>query len=1147
MTTPFVHLHVHSEYSLLDGSSRVADLPRRAKELGMDAIALTDHGNLYGAIAFYKACKAEGVKPILGCEVYVVLGSCEERDPKQKRNHLVLLAENLTGWKNLLKIVSKGYVDGFYYKPRVDKETLKNYHEGIIATSACLGGEVQRRLLEGNVEAAKEAAKSYEEIFGKGNFYLELQNHGMRQQLLVNDELRKISKELDIPLMASNDIHYLRAEDAKAHAALLCIQTGSTLKTPGRMEFPSDEFYLKSPEEMEKALPEDLEALQNTAEIAKRCNVELTFHELHLPHFEVPEGYTHESYLEHLAYEGLLRRYETMTPELEERFRYELNTIFTMGYTDYFLIVWDFIRFAKDSGIEVGPGRGSAAGSIVSYALGIIDVDPMRYDLLFERFLNPERVSMPDIDIDFCYERREEVIEYVNRKYGADHVAQIATFGTLGARQAIRDVGRVMDLPLWKVDRIAKLVPNELNMTIERALSISKELEEERKKDKEVEELIALSLQVEGLARHVSTHAAGVVITKDPVTDYVPLTRNKDVLSTQFNMIELEELGLLKMDFLGLRTLTVIRDALAMIEKNHGVKILFETMDLDDPKVLKLFAEARTQGVFQFESEGMRAFLRELRPNKFEDLVAANSLFRPGPMDQIPKFCAAKHDPSTISYPHESLKDILEVTYGCIVYQEQVMEIVQKLGGYSLGEADLLRRAMSKKKMAVMEENRKNFIYGTSDDEGYVLIEGALRRGVDEASANRVYDLMIDFAKYAFNKSHSVAYSVVAYRTAYLKTYYPAEFFAAHISSYMGDKHKMSKDIQEVRHMGIPFRGPDINVSEAKFTVEDGAVRYGLAAVRNVGEAFIEELIEERNQSGPYKSLEDFVTRLIRRGSKTMNRRAVESLIKGGAFDSLGGARSQYLALTDGLIDSTSQTFKKNIVGQVSLFDTMEQEEVLPDVEEFAPKEKLAMEKDVLGLYVSGHPLQDDAEALKRRTSHSIGRILTYYDEGGSDEIPVTLGGMLQGVESRITKKNEMMGRATLEDLEGEISCVIFPQTYQRYRSLLTEDNKVLMKGRVKGGEEEEPTLLVTDIYPLEEGKPATLYLRIPSRKNQELLQLIENKLRAHPGSARVVLYPVDEGRGYGCHLGIDPAALERIREELSSHLHPIQDIVLKA
>lgn len=1145
--TPFVHLHLHTEYSLLDGSTRIQQLPELVKEQGMNAVAITDHGNMYGVIQFYKACHEAGIKPIIGCEVYVTADSRLKKDQENRRYHLILLAENNLGYRNLMHIVSEGFVSGFYYKPRIDYETLKKYSEGIIATSACLGGEVQQHLLNNNYEEAKARALNYVDIFGEDNFFLELQDHGIREQKEVNLELIKLSKELDIPLIATNDVHYARREDAKAHDVLLCVQTNSTIDEENRMKFPSDEFYVKSPEEMAELFPNHLEALENTQKIANRCQVDLEFGHLHLPFFEVPEGYTNESYLEHLIREGLMERYGEISPEKEERYKYEFATIRDMGYVDYFLIVWDFIRYAREHKIEVGPGRGSAAGSLISYALGIIDVDPLEHGLLFERFLNPERVSMPDIDIDFCYERRDEVIHYVVEKYGQDHVAQIVTFGTMGARGAIRDVGRALDMPYGRVDYIAKLIPNQLNMTIDKALDISSRLQDEVQENNDVHELIDIAKTVEGMPRHTSTHAAGVVISKEEVTEYVPLTRNGDIISTQFNMIELEELGLLKMDFLGLRTLTVIRDALQLIKEQQGVEVNFDELGLDDPEVLKLFAKAETLGVFQFESGGMRAFLKDLKANKFEDLVAANALFRPGPMSQIPKFVESKHDPSKITYPHPAVKDILSETYGVIVYQEQVMQIVRKVGGYSLGRADILRRAMSKKKMEVMEQERQNFIYGELDDEGNVLVSGAIKNGVDEKSANGIYDLMIDFANYAFNKSHSVAYAVIAYRSAWLKRYYPVEFMAAQISSHMGNTRQVNLYIRECQRLNIKILPPSINHSFNKFTVEDGAVRYGLKAVRSVGENLIQGIVKARSEGGEFTSLTDFITRVNKVAPSTMNRRAVESLIQSGAMDSLGGNRAQYLAIYEGIIDSVVSAGRQNIEGQFSLFDQSEDayEDDLPALKDFDQKRKLAFEKEILGIYVSGHPLEPYARAVESVTTMNTTEIYEQAEQN-HQSIPVVLGGMFTSTRTMVTKKNQMMAFAILEDLVGSIELVIFPKLYRELPpGLLEEDQVVKVTGRVEGSEVEEPKIIVEKIEPLEEEPMEKLYLRVP---NWETVEPIQNALSKYSGKMEVILYLQDEKRGIGLPRAywIDETRLELVREDLSQWINTDRDFIVK-
>ncbi len=1137
MNLEFVHLHTHSEYSLLDGSARIKELPRRAKELGMNAIALTDHGNMYGAVSFYKECKKNNVKPIFGCEIYVSEGSHLLREKNQRRFHLILLAENEVGFKNLMKIVSESFINGFYYKPRVSHEVLEKYSEGLIATSACLGGEVQKFIHLGDLERAKKAAIRYREIFGENNFFLELQNHGLREQEEVNEKLEELSVELGIPLILSNDVHYLNREDAEPHDALLCIQTGATLDERNRMRFPTDEFYLKSPEEMYSAVP-NLSAMENTVKIANRCNVDLEFHKLHLPHFDVPQGYTNTSYLKKLVEEGLKNRYTEITSEIQSRYDYEFNTIVSMGYTDYFLIVWDFIRYAKENNIQVGPGRGSAAGSIISYALGIIDVDPLKFNLLFERFLNPDRVSMPDIDIDFCYERREEVIRYVNEKYGTDHVAQIVTFITLGARGAIRDVGRVMGLNYGRVDYIAKQVPQSLNMTIEKALDISPKLREEYEKDLEVKKLIDMALKVEGLPRNTSTHAAGVVISEDPITEYVPYTRNGEVLATQFNMIELEELGLLKMDFLGLRTLTVIRDAVDMIYKNHGIKIDFENFTYDDPLVLNMFAEAKTLGVFQFESSGMRAFLKELRPDAFEDLVAANSLFRPGPMSQIDKFCESKHDPSKISYIHPSLESILDVTYGCIVYQEQVMEIVQKIGGYSLGRADLVRRAMSKKKMDVMEEERKNFIYGSDEDSS---ISGAIRNCVDEKSANKIYDLMIDFANYAFNKSHSVAYSVVAYRTAWLKYYYPTEFMAAQISSYMNNTTQVSLYIEECKRLGIKILPPNINKSFKNFTCEDGGIRFGLLAIKNVGEALIDTIVKARKE-GDFLSLKDLIERVERENSSVINKRAIESMIKSGCFDVLGGNRPQYMAVYESVIDNVNNVSRNNVEGQFSLFDSEDNVDRLPNLKDYNQKLKLEMEKSMMGIYVSGHPLDPYKEVVLKNTTYSTADIQE--DATGSlDNFTISIGGILTSSKTLITKKNQIMAFATLEDFYGTVELVIFPKVYDKHMDILRELGAVLVKGRLQTSEVEDAKILVEEIISLDTLK--TLYIRMDSF-NREKIGKIQSIFSNYKGNTSVVLYSKEENRAIASRVKFNEAYLDVVSASLFSLGFKSDDIVLK-
>ncbi|KXO16041.1 DNA polymerase III, alpha subunit [Clostridiales bacterium KA00134] len=1131
----FVHLHLHTEYSLLDGSTRIKDLPKRVKELGMDAVAITDHGNMYGVIDFYKNCKEEGIKPIIGCEIYIAEGSHLERDSSKRRFHLILLAENNEGFKNLMKIVSEGFVNGFYYKPRVDYEVLKKYSKGIIATSACLGGEVQQYLLENDFEKARLAARRYVEIFGKDNFFLELQNHKMEEQIRVNRLLEALSKEENIDLIASNDVHYLKKEDAKSHDLLLCIQTGKTEMEKDRMRFPSDEFYLKSPEEMKEVI-DNKEALLNTVKIANRCQVDIEFHKLHLPHFDLPEGYSNVEYLEKLTYEGLHERFGQINDEIKKRIDYELDTINSMGFTDYFLIVWDFIRYSKAHKIEVGPGRGSAAGSLVSYALRITDVNPLEFNLIFERFLNPERVTMPDIDIDFCYERREEVIDYVIEKYGKDHVAQIATFGTMAARGAIRDVGRALDIAYSRVDYIAKLVPQELKMTIRKALDVNSALKEEYEKDSKIKRLIDTAISLEGLPRHTSTHAAGVVISKDKITEYVPLTRNQDIIATQFNMIQLEELGLLKMDFLGLRTLTVIRDALRMIQKNYGVVVDFDKLSLDDKDVLEMFAKAETLGVFQFESQGMRNFLKELKPDAFEDLVAANSLFRPGPMSQIPKFCESKHDKSKISYIHPKLEEILAPTYGCIVYQEQVMQIVQKIGGYSLGRADLVRRAMSKKKMDVMEEERKNFIFGTT--EGGKEVRGAIKNGVDEKSANEIFDLMIDFANYAFNKSHSVAYAIVAYRTAYLKYYYPKEFMAAQISTYSQDASQINLYIEECKRLGINVLPPDVNKSFSEFSVEKGGVRFGLRAVKNVGESFIDCLVKARGDKD-FKSLKDMLERMQKENSQAMNKRAVEALIKSGATDCLGGNRPQHMAVYESLLSNISAKIKNNVKGQFSMFDKVKEEEDLPRLKDYSQKMKLEMEKDYLGIYVSGHPLDPYRALIESNSKDNTAKIFSAYNESGLGEGRVKIGGLLSKKRNLITKNNKIMAFASLEDFYGSIELVIFPNVFDRYRDLIEEGKVILVGGSISGSDVEEPKILVDKIYDVEKLSSKKLFVKLKSEDDLDSFAKAKSIFKKYSGKTPVFIYFSQSQKTIRAEEAfyIDENSYELIRGELVKNL----------
>lgn len=1118
--TRFAHLHVHTVYSLLDGASRVGALLDKVKELGMDSIAITDHGSMFGVIDFYKEAKKRNIKPILGCEVYISKGRYTEKDPNRDKNqyHLVLLAKNNKGYSNLMKIVSEGYINGFYYKPRVDHSVLEKYSEGIIALSACLAGEVQNYLLQSNYKKAKEIALRYREIFGNDNFYLELQDHGIREQKIVNQQLIRLSKETGVPLVITNDVHYTEKSDARVHDVLLCIQTGKTVDDEDRMKFPAPEFYLKSPQEIKELFPNMEEAMDNTVKIAQRCNVELDFDTLHLPGYKVPEEYTNSDYLRKLCYEGLEKRYEVITEEIKERLEHELSVIENMGYVDYFLIVWDFIKYAKDNGIMVGPGRGSAAGSLVAYSLGIIDIDPIKYGLIFERFLNPERVTMPDIDIDFCYERREEVIDYVVEKYGEDRVAQIITFGTMAARAAIRDVGRALNIPYGEVDIIAKQIPMELGMTIDKALDVNKKLREMYEGDNTVEELIDLARAVEGIPRHTSTHAAGVVISKLPITEYVPLARNNDCITTQFTMTQLEELGLLKMDFLGLRTLTVIRDAINLIQENHGIKIDFSNCKYDDPNVYKMFSSAETIGVFQFESTGMRHFLKELKPTHFENIVAANSLFRPGPMSQIPIYIRNKNNPENIQYIHPKLKPILDVTYGCMVYQEQVMQIVRDIGGFSMGRSDLVRRAMGKKKMDVMEQERKHFIYGKENEEGEIEIPGAIRNGVDENTANRIYDQMIDFAKYAFNKSHSAAYAVLAYQTAWLKYYYPVEYMAALITSVMGNTNSVSLYIQECKRLGIQILPPDINESFAKFTVSKGKIRFGLAAVKNVGLSAIESIIKTR-EKGEFVSFMDFCERI---DLNAVNKRTVESLIKCGSFDSLGAYRSQLLAVYERIIEGIHQDRKKNIEGQFSIFDTMDssddnkfKQDNLPQLKEFPEKTLLSMEKEMLGIYISGHPLSAYEEILKdisTATTSELNELNNSTEETGTnislrDGSHVILGGIITSKKNKTTKNNNIMAFATLEDLYGTVELIIFPKVYDKFTKYIYEDSIVIVEGRLSINEEEDPKIICDTIKPLAKTKKEKLYLKISREKSLVLLEDLKKILKQHNGNVPVYVY----------------------------------------
>ena len=1064
----FTHLHVHTEYSLLDGSGKIKEMVLRAKELGMDSLAITDHGVMYGVIDFYKACLAEGIKPILGCEVYVAPDSRFDREPgasDDRYYHLILLAENNAGYQNLMKIVSKGFLEGFYYKPRVDYEVLETYHEGIIALSACLGGEVASNLRRGFYAEAKTAALKLRDIFGANNFFLELQDHGLAEQKSVNQGLLRMSQETGIPLVATNDVHYTYAEDAQSHDILLCIQTQKKVSDENRMRYEGGQFYLKSPEEMSQLFPYAGEALENTYKIAKRCNVTITFGEYKLPVFPVPEPYTAFSYLTKLCREGIKKRYDVVTEELWQRLDYELDTIKNMGFVDYFLIVWDFIKYAKDNNIAVGPGRGSAAGSIVAYSLEITDIDPIRYHLLFERFLNPERLTMPDIDIDFCFERRQEVIDYVTRKYGKDRVVQIVTFGTMAARAVIRDVGRALDLPYSQVDTVAKMIPTEPGITIEKALNMNPELKRLYEEDSEVKYLITMSKRLEGLPRHTSMHAAGVVIGKESIDEFVPLSRSADdSITTQFTMTTLEELGLLKMDFLGLRTLTVLQNAEVLVNKSGegGKPFCLKEVDYDDSKVYDLISSGKTEGIFQLESSGMKNFMKELKPRGMEDIIAGIALYRPGPMDFIPKYIKGKNAPEQIVYECPQLEPILSPTYGCIVYQEQVMQIVRDLAGYSYGRSDLVRRAMSKKKASVMIKERQNFVYGNEEEN----VPGCIKNGIPEEIANHIFDEMMDFAKYAFNRSHAAAYAVLSYQTAYLKYYYPVEFMAALMTSVIDNPGKVSEYIYNCRQLNIEILPPDINEGDAVFTVSGGAIRYALSAIKGIGKPVIEAIVTEREAGGKYLSLKDFATRL---SGKEVNKRTVESFIKAGAFSNLHPNRRQLMMSYIQILDQVAEEKKKTITGQMSLFDfaieedRQEYEFTMPEVDEYSKEQLLEFEKEVLGIYVSGHPLEDYVERIKKHATAGSNDFQMDEETGRSavnDGDTHVIGGIITAKTIKSTRTNSIMAFLMLEDLLGTVEVIVFPKDYEKYKSMLEVDQKIFVKGRVTI-EEEKPAKLI--------------------------------------------------------------------------------------
>ena len=1113
----FTHLHVHTEYSLLDGASKIKELVARTKELGMDSIAITDHGVMYGVIDFYRACREVGIKPIIGCEVYVAPGSRFDREVgrgEDRYYHLVLLAENDLGYHNLMKIVSRGFTEGYYYKPRVDMEVLREFHEGVIALSACLAGEVAVQIRRGFLAEAREAALRYLDIFGEGNYFLELQDHGIPDQTVVNTELLKMHEEIGIPLVATNDIHYVNAKDWEAHDFLLCIQTNKKLKDEDRMRYEGGQYYLKSPEEMEALFPYAKEALENTYKIAQRCNVEIVFGEQKVPKFDVPKPYDAYGYLEHLCREGIKRRYQPVTKELQERLDYELGTIKHMGYVDYFLIVWDFIHYAREHGIPVGPGRGSAAGSIVAYCLEITNIDPIRYNLLFERFLNPERVSMPDIDIDFCYERRQEVIDYVVRKYGKEKVVQIVTFGTMKARAVLRDVGRVLDMPYAMVDAVAKAVPRDLNITLDLALQTSPDLKKMYEEDDQIRHLIDMSRKLEGLPRNTSMHAAGVVIGQEPIEEYVPLSKGgDDAITTQFTMTTIEQLGLLKMDFLGLRTLTVIQDACDMISEGRQIPFSIDTINYEDEDVYSMISAGRTEGVFQLESSGMKSFMTELKPGNLEDVIAGISLYRPGPMDFIPSYIKGKNHPEDITYDAPQLEKILAPTYGCIVYQEQVMQIVMELAGYTLGRSDLVRRAMSKKKADVMERERKNFVYG-NEAEG---VPGCISRGIPEATANKIFDEMTDFAKYAFNKSHAACYAVVAYQTAYLKYHYPVEFMAALMTSYIENAGKVTEYIYVCRQMGIEILPPDINTGVAEFSVKDGRIVYGLSAIKNIGRNVIDLVVNERETNGPYKSLQDFLERMP---GKEVNKRAIENLILAGAFDAMEGNRRQKMMIYPAIMDGIHASHKNSMEGQMSLMDFLGEEEKeefevrMPDVEDYKKEEKLAFEKQVLGVYVSGHPLEDYLELI-RKQADATSMDFQLDEESGlpkvTDQGLYTLGGMVSNVTLKVTRNNQNMAFLTLEDMYGSVEVVVFARDFEKNRSILTPDAKLFITGRASVSDDEAKLLFSKAIS--FDDIPRDVWLQFETKEAYERLQSeLYQIIDQHAGSSFIKIY-IREGK----------------------------------
>ena len=1153
----FVHLHIHSEFSLLDGANRIKDLPVRAKELGMDAIALTDHGVMYGAIDFYKACKKEGVKPIIGCEVYVAPRSRFDKEPNidNRYNHLILLAKNQQGYKNLSKLVSIGFVDGYYYKPRIDLEVLEKYHEGLICLSACLAGAVNQALLNGQQEKAEEVALWHKKVFGE-DYYIEIQNNGIKEQVLANQKLIQLARKLDIPLVATNDAHYLKKEDAYNHEVLLCIQTGKRMNDADRMRFETDELYVKSPEEMIEYFKAFPDAIENTVKIADKCNVEFEFGHTILPNYDVPPEFpTHYDFFKKICDDGIKKRYgENPTKEILERAEYEIGVIKKMGYVDYFLIVWDFIHYAKTHHIPVGPGRGSGAGSIIAYAMEITDIDPMQYGLLFERFLNPERISMPDFDVDFCYEHRQDVIDYVSRKYGHDHVSQIITFGTMSARMVIRDVARVLDVPYAEADSLAKMIPNELHITIKKALEQNKELAQKYETDETVKKVLDIAMGLEGMPRQASTHACGIVITKEPVDTYVPLYVRDNQISTQYIMTTLEELGLLKMDFLGLRTLTVIQDTIDLVKQNKGIDVEFDK-EMADSKVYKLWQEGKSCGIFQFESQGMTNFMKELKPDCLEDLIAGVSLYRPGPMDQIPRYIRGKQNPGHNEYTHPRLEPILNVTYGCMVYQEQVMQIVRDLAGYSLGRADLVRRAMGKKKLDVMAKEREVFIHGQVDENGNVEVPGCVRNGIDEKSANKIFDEMAEFAKYAFNKSHAACYAVVAYRTAYLKTYYPAEFMAATLNSFLGNLDKIPQYIDECKLLGIEILKPEINRSNTKFTVEDGKIRFGLGSIKNVGTVPVDNIVKERNQNGPFKSFTDFCERIA---DEAVNKKCIESLIKAGAFDEFEQTRSTLLASFESIIDSIQSSKKKGMDGQVSMFDlgsTEEKEELkemqytFEEHEELPNKELLSLEKEMLGIYISGHPLEKLRIQIEMQTNINTIQ-LRQIDEQMNSQIRmeevtnnetnkfvdgqrIKYAGIITSIKKKYTKNNKIMAFVTIEDLYGTAEIICFENAYINAGKSLVEDNIVLVDGRLSIREDDTTTIIANEIRDFGERKQKILSLDITDATEEEKSRL-RGALRYFSGDKNNINVQVSvQGQAKPCHAIYLTDEIQKVLEDI--------------